>query len=439
MLRWCIAIVLFFPMTAWSQSREEKVRSDREKVTKDGFWIYNDLPAAFAQAKAQAKPMIVVLRCIPCEECVKLDDDLVDTDPVLRPLLEQFVRARQVSTNGLDLDLFQYDTDQSFAVFLLNADGTIYSRFGTRSHRTEWYGDVSIEGLAAAMKEVLKLHRSYPSNKQLFAGKRGQPLEFKSPELYPDLKDEFTDRLNYKGNVVKSCIHCHQIGDARRVYYRNQGLPIPEQILFPYPHPKVVGLKLDPDQNGAVADVLPESAAQQAGLAAGDQIHTMNGQIILSIADVQWVLDRTNEAGGIIEIVFLRDGQSRSTQLKLARGWRRADDISWRVSSWPYRRMVTGGMQLVELDEDRRSALEIPADKMALRVKHVGRYGAHGAAKRAGVLPGDILIRYDGRDDLITDGQLLAYGVNARKAGERIELTVQRDGKQKTMSIPIQK
>ena len=47
-----------------------------------------------------------------------------------RPLMEQFVCARQVSTNGLDLSLFQFDTDQSFAVFLLNADGTIYGRFG---------------------------------------------------------------------------------------------------------------------------------------------------------------------------------------------------------------------------------------------------------------------------------------------------------------------
>jgi hypothetical protein len=439
MFRLCIAVVLFSPAVAWSESREEKVRSDREKVTSDGFWIYNDLPSAFVQAKAESKPMIVVLRCIPCEECVKLDDDLVDKDPVLRPLLEQFVRARQVSTNGLDLDLFQYDTDQSFAVFLLNADGTIYSRFGTRSHRTEWYGDVSIEGLAAAMKEVLDLHRAYPSNKQLFAGKRGEPLEFKSPELYPDLKDKFTDRLNYKGNVAKSCIHCHQIGDARRVYYRNQGLPIPEKVLFPYPHPKVVGLKLDPDQNGAVADVVPDSAAQKAGLAAGDQITTMNGQIILSIADVQWVLDRTKAEGGEIAVVYRRNGKSQSTQLKLMKGWRRADDISWRVSSWPYRRMVTGGMQLVELAQDKRAALKIPTNKMALRVKHVGRYGPHGAAKKAGIKPEDILIRYDGRDDLMTDGQLLAYGVNAHKTGERIELTIQRGKQQKTVSIPIQK
>ena len=98
------------------------VREDKRKVTKDGFWIYNDLPKAFATAERTGKPMLVVLRCIPCHECVKLDDDLVDKDPVIRPLLDQYVCVRQVSTNGLDLELFQYDTDQSFAVFILKLE-----------------------------------------------------------------------------------------------------------------------------------------------------------------------------------------------------------------------------------------------------------------------------------------------------------------------------
>ena len=46
------------------------------KVEADGFWIYNNLPKAFEEAKKDKKPIIVVLRCIPCEECVKLDDNL---------------------------------------------------------------------------------------------------------------------------------------------------------------------------------------------------------------------------------------------------------------------------------------------------------------------------------------------------------------------------
>ena len=59
------------------------------------------MPMAFADAKKTGKPIIAVLRCLPCEECVKLDDELIDADERVKPLLEQFVRVRLVSTNGL--------------------------------------------------------------------------------------------------------------------------------------------------------------------------------------------------------------------------------------------------------------------------------------------------------------------------------------------------
>ena len=213
----CSLLCLVCAGTAWSQSRDELVRNDRKKVEAEGFWMYNDIPGAFEKARETGKPIVVVLRCIPCHECVKLDDELVDTHPVIRPLLEQFVCVRQVATNGLDLSLFQFDTDQSFAVFFLNADKTIYGRFGTRSHRTDWVGDVSLTGLAEALRGALALHEDYDRAKGSLAAKRGAPMEFASPEQYPTLKTDFTDQLDYQGNVVKSCIHCHQIGDAQAV------------------------------------------------------------------------------------------------------------------------------------------------------------------------------------------------------------------------------
>ena len=123
---------------AAGQTREQKVRGDKAKVEADGFWIYNDLAKGYAEAKKTGRPMVVALRCIPCEQCVKLDDDLVEKDERIKPLLEKFVRVRVISANGLDLSLFQFDTDQSFAVFMLNADGTIFGRFGTRSDQRNW-------------------------------------------------------------------------------------------------------------------------------------------------------------------------------------------------------------------------------------------------------------------------------------------------------------
>src|SRR5262245_24886866 len=238
-------------------SREDKLKQDRKKVEAEGFWIYNDLAKGYDEAKKSGKPMLVAHRCIPCEECVELDDELVDRDPVVRPLLEKFVCVRIGSTNGLDLSLFQFDTDQSFAVFMFNVDGTIYGRFGTRSHRTNWLTDVSLEGMAKALQGALDLHANYPKNKEQLAGKRGPAPLFASPEKFPMLKDKYGPTLATTGNVVQSCIHCHQIGDAVKAHYRAKREAMPDSVLFPYPHPKSIGLILDPKEAATVQKVEP--------------------------------------------------------------------------------------------------------------------------------------------------------------------------------------
>ena len=434
----CLAAITTSSAFAQKKTREEKVREDRVRVTEEGFWIYNDIPKAFEQAKHTGKPILVVLRCLPCEECVKLDDELVDQDPVVRPLLEKFVCVRQVATNGLDLSLFQYDTDQSFAVFMLNADRTIYGRFGTRSHRTEWIGDVSLPGLAEALQGALELHAGYPANKESLAGKTGPAPLFASPEKFPSLKDKFTDSLNYKGDVVKSCIHCHQIGDAIRDFYRADAKPIPETVLFPYPHPKSIGMILDPATKASVKDIVDDSPAAMAGIQTGDKIVSLNGQPILSAADVQWVLHAVPASGGTVKAVVHRSGSQQSLALVLPPNWRRTGDISWRVSSWGLRRMSCGGLKLDPIDAGERKTLRISDSAMALRVTHVGQYGPHAAAKKAGFQVDDVLIEVDGRHDLISESDMMVYGVTKKKPGQLASVVVLRVGQRKKLSLPMQ-
>lgn len=419
------------------KNREEKVRNDRKKVEQEGFWIYNDLPAGFAAAKKSGKPLLVVLRCIPCEACVKLDDDLVDRDPRVRPLLEKFVCVRVVSTNGLDLSLFQYDYDQSFAAFLLNADGTIYGRFGTRSHRTSWADDVSIEGLAQALRGALALHADYPKNRAALANKRGPKPEFSTPEKYPSLRDKYGPKLDYAGQVVRSCIHCHQVGDAQRQVYRDRRQPLSEQLLFPYPHPKAIGLILDPKEKATVRRVEEGSPAARTGFRTGDEIVSLGGQPLLSLADVQWVLHNAAEEASLTAQVR-RAGKLLSLTLTLPRGWRQRDTISWRVSSWALRRMVTGGMVLEEMSKEERMKGGFRDGNMALRVRHVGQFGPHAAAKQAGFRPGDIVVSFDGKTDLLRETDVLAYAVNAHKPSEKVAVTVRRGDARIELALPMQ-
>ncbi len=420
-----------------AQTREEKVRNDKQKVEAAGYWIYNDVPRAFAEAKQTGKPIVAVLRCLPCVECVKLDDDLIDADARVKPLLEQFVRVRIVSTNGLDLSLFQFDTDQSFAVFLLNADGTIYGRFGTRSSRTEWIGDVSVDGLAKALQGALALHQGYPANKAELAGKRGPDPEFARPELFPSLKDKYKKTLDYEGKVVQSCIHCHQIGDATRELILSRKEKLPETILFPYPHPKTLGLILDPKEMATVLSIEPGSVAEQVGFKPGDAIQKLAGQPLLSIADVQWVLQSISPDGGELQADVTRTGKPVSLTLKLAKGWRQQEDIAWRSSTWGLRRVALGGIFLGELPDEDREKWKLKSESTSLVVKHVGQYAPHDLAHRAGVRKGDILIGFNGRNDLLRETDLIAYSLQEKKSGEKLELTFLRDGKKVTIDITL--
>jgi len=435
LLTLAIGALLVTPLSA--QNREDKVRNDKKRVEAEGYWFYNDLPGAFAKAKQSGKPIIVVLRCLPCVECVKLDDELIDGDARVKPLLEQFVRVRVVGTNGLDLSLFQFDTDQSFAVFLLNADGTIYGRFGTRSHRTDWLGDVSIDGLAKALEGTLALHKAYPANKASLAAKRGPAPEFASPEKFPSLKEKYKSTLNYEGNVVQSCIHCHQIGDAVRELAVKSNEKLADEVLFPYPHPKSLGLILDPKEMATVASVTPGSDAEKAGFRAGDAIRQLGGQPLVSMADVQWVLHRTSPDGAVLKADVVRDGKPLQLSLQLASGWRHRDDISWRTSSWQLRRVAFGGMLLMPLPEEERAKWNLPPNSTALLVQHVGQYPPHNLAQRAGVQKGDILLKFDGHSDLLRESDLLAYSLQQRPRGEQLPITVLRGGEKKDLKIAV--
>jgi hypothetical protein len=425
---------------AAQNKRESKVRADRYNVTQQGFWIYNDLDKGIDRAKRTGKPPLVVLRCIPCVACAQLDAQVVERDATVRKLLDRFVCVRIVHANGLDMSLFQYDYDQSFAAFFLNADKTIYGRYGTRSHQRESKDDVHIAGFAKAMEGALALHKQYPSvKKSLLAKHGGKPL-FPVPEKSAMLRGKYGPKLKYESNnatLSRSCIHCHQVGEAQRHVFRSQGKPIPDNVLFPYPHPKAIGLILDPKETAAVKLVKTGSIAADCGFRAGDKIVTLEGQPLLSIADIQWVLHNAGETAKLNAVVK-RDASERNIVLSLPKGWRRLDDISWRASSWSLRRMGTGGLRLEPLAEAGRKRLEIADGTMALRVQHVGQYQAHAAGKRAGFQKGDVLISFDGKTDLHRDSDVLAYAVNHRKPGDKVPVVLLRGGRKMTLYLPMQ-
>jgi serine protease Do len=428
-------LLLLAPTQLRAQDRDTKVRNDRKTFEASQDWIYNDLEEGLQVSRASGKPLFVAFRCIPCQACQEFDDDVARRDPIIRDLLDQFVCVRIVQANTIDLTRFQHDFDQSFAAYLMNPDLTIYARYGTRSERPEWE-DISLEGLRKAMEAALRLHRNYEHVQSTLAGKQVKPTRYKTPRDYPGLAGKYGTTLDYEGQVARSCMHCHQIREAERLVYRTAGEPIPDEVLFPHPDPGVLGLKLDPKEMATIERVASGSSAERDGFRPGDEIVTLAGQPLLSIADLQWVLHNA-PATAQLPAEVRRDGETHDLMLNLREGWRRGN-ISWRTTTWDLRRMGLGGMVLEDLTDEQRQQAELPKEGMALRVKHVGEYGAHVAAKRAGFQKGDLVVAFDGRDGRMSESELLAYSVQRKRTGDEVAVAVLRNGERKTLKFALQ-
>jgi hypothetical protein len=422
-----------------AQTRDEKVRSDRQSVLDQGYWVYNDLAKGRELARQQDKPLLVVLRCIPCEHCQRFDAQFVQREETVSRLLDKFICVRIVKGNDLDLDQFQMDFDMSFGVFFLNADGTIYGRYGTRSSRGEAEYDISFAGLKKAMEGALELHSRYPLNKAALAGKRKNLMGVSRPEEYERLA-RYQPALDYQGEVAKSCLHCHQIRDAERRLARESGEPLPDILLYPYPKPDVLGLVLDIEERATIKSVTPDSAGERGGFRAGDEIVALAGQPILSIADVQWVMHTAPEPKDqptVIPAQVRRDGKLVDLPLALAPGWRKASDISWRTSSWELRRMA-GGMKSDDLSDDERKSGGLDTGSLALLVKHVGQFGEHQNAKRAGIRNNDLIVAFNGRTERLSEAELLAYVVQECKPGQKVPVKLRRGDQMVEVELTLQ-
>lgn len=417
------------------KDREGAVRQDKAALEKDARWAYNDLDRAFAEAGRTGKPLLVVLRCVPCLACAGIDASVL-TEPELAPLLDQFICARVINANALDLSLFQFDYDLSFSAMVFNADKTIYGRFGSWTHQKDQH-EKSTAGFRRALERALELHQGYPANRSALAGKRGAPSPYPTPVNIPTLGAKYRLELDWQGKVVASCVHCHQIGDALRTVHRNQREPVPEELVYPMPAPETIGLTLAQDSVGRIESVAAGSIAARSGLMKGDDITSVGGQPIISVADVAWVLHRA-PGTGLIPIVVNRAGGMVSATLELPVDWRMKSDLSRRAATWGMRAMATGGLQLEELSDADRTAKEIPADGMALRVKHVGEYGKHAAAKRAGFLKDDVVVEVDGVTKRTSEGELIGRLLRKHPAGAVVNATVLRGGKRVELKLPMQ-
>jgi hypothetical protein len=326
--------------------------------------------------------------------------------------------------NTVDLTQFQFDYDLTWAAFFMNADGTIYGRYGIRASE-DATDHISLAGLKNAMARALALHKGYPKNRALFVGKGGAPPRFKSAKELPSLKRI----LDNSDKAREGCVHCHMLNDGAREVLKAEGKFNQKTDIWVYPMPENIGLKMNVDNDPVVAEVLPKSFASKAGLKAGDVLDTLNGQVVVSQADIAWVLNRL-PTPGTLKVVYTRGNKRRETTVKVSGDWRKTD-ISWRASMWGLRPDL--GFWSPELTADERRELGLAPDVLGMKVRWIPRE----ETKRAGLRVNDVIVAFDGDTRHTSFNKLSARARLNYTPGTVVPVVIIRDGKRMTLQLPL--
>ena len=225
-------------------------------------------------------------------------------------------------------------------------------------------------------------------------------------------------------------MHCHNAWDGWRKATRPKGRPVPDEWLWVYPMPDLLGFSLAQSESTLVETVAESTPAARAGVEVGDKLKTLDGQPLISCADVQWVLHHA-PATGTLHLEVERKGETKKLSLTLPTGWRRKGDIDWRPSVGSLR----PGARFASVTDDERTALGKGKPIVGLKATQVG---PNREAGKAGMKVGDVLLALDGETAPLTPSEFIAWLYQEKRQGQKIDLLIDRSGTRQhlTMDAP---
>lgn len=325
-------------------------------------------------------------------------------------MADAFVRVRLVQITGVDLNIFDFDHDLTWAAFFMNADGLVYGRFGGRDAKGPDTRN-SLVGLHYAMGQALKTHRQHGHDKPTLAA----PVY---AEKYPSAR-----------KVVRNgCIHCHQVKEIRRQEDKDAGTWKRESV-WVYPLPENIGISLDPDRGNLVGTVTADAPAAKTGLKPGDILTTLNGRTVYSFADAQYTLHYAPNRGSIA-VSWKRAGQFMTGSLEVPDGWRKTN-LTWRPS------MLDLLPSLTVFGYDMTAKEKVAAGLGTKQLAFRQIAPVHSEAQAIGVREGDIILGVDNLKLEMTAEKFLGYVRQNYLVGDRVTLNILRDGKKVDLTTKL--
>jgi serine protease Do len=215
-------------------------------------------------------------------------------------------------------------------------------------------------------------------------------------------------------------------------------------------------MNLDAATRGAlIIDVTPATPAEKAGLQGsdktvkidgqdqrlgGDVIIAVDGNAINDFEDLTAYLARYANVGQTLNLTYLRDGKENQTSLTLAARPGSASAGERAGSPWL-------GLSGMSMSDEIAQAMGLkntpagvlvqqiqsgsPADKAGLR----GSYKPYELNGEQVLIGGDIITALDGTS--VASMNELANALSAYKAGDKVELSIIRDGKQTKLTVTL--
>jgi len=308
----------------------------------------------------------------------------------------------------------------------LNADGTIYGRYATRNATGPGSDSIlSVSAFRKATERALALHKEYPANQKQLAAKRGTTPQYATPTQIPGLTDKPQTAM-----VRQECIHCHMVKEfTLRAKWEAGKLAASD--LYVYPMPQRIGLTMDIHDDLKVQQVEAGSPAAKSGIESGDEIRSLGGQPLVSMADIQWVLNAT-AADGRLPVTLARAGKTQERTIELSGNWKEYD-IGWRASSWYGLRQ---GVKFEPLSAADKKSRGIDEKALALVVK--GLFGKGGPkVQQAGLQMNDVIVAVDGKTEALTESQFLVNLRLQHGPQDSVKLTVLRGDQRRDFTVPL--
>ena len=215
---------------------------------------------------------------------------------------------------------------------------------------------------------------------------------------------DVADQLKTKGRVTRGWLG---------VLIQDVTLDLAESFGMQQPH------------GALVAKVLPDSPALAAGIKVGDVIINFNGHEVINSSNLPPIVGRT-AVGVKVPVEVMRSGRKQVIKVQLGE---LPDETQVAQADKPAVEQTSRlGISVVELNDEQRAELEIEHGVLVQNV-------ITGAASRAGIRKGDIILNIDSKP--VHDRKQFLKLVKALPAGKSVALLVQRDGSPTFLAVKV--